>query len=188
MSVNPVLATEARDLDPRELFESRIEFLRSNRSFFLCLVFVAQQQHTCKRWPSRWFSFPCFIEENVIIELTKASLECRVDLNAGHVTKITKANDSLCLTRLVDESLFQIWLDLLQSLLQMIGFSRHRDKVDPRPIRLVLCSWGPLDLDRTVLYCCSLITKAVSLSLKYAKIVAEGGLCNQQHDYWIIMI
>lgn len=46
MSVNPVLATEAKDLDPKELFESRIEFLRSNRSFFLCFVFVAQQQQT----------------------------------------------------------------------------------------------------------------------------------------------
>jgi hypothetical protein len=46
MSLNPVLATEASDLDPKELLERRIEFLLSNLSFFLCFVFVAQQQHT----------------------------------------------------------------------------------------------------------------------------------------------
>ena len=46
MSLNPVEATEANDLEPRELLDNRIEFRRSNLSFFLCFVLVAQQQHT----------------------------------------------------------------------------------------------------------------------------------------------
>jgi hypothetical protein len=49
MSVNPVLATEASDLEPKELFDNRIEFRRSKRSFLRCFVFVAQQQQTCSK-------------------------------------------------------------------------------------------------------------------------------------------
>ncbi len=60
MSLNPVEATEANDLEPRELLDNRIEFLLSNLSFFLCFVLVAQQQHTLKK--SRLYIFNFFLQ------------------------------------------------------------------------------------------------------------------------------
>ena len=73
-----MLATEAKDLEPRELLDNLIEFLLSNLSFFLCLVLVAQQQHTWNQKQQNENDVKASFNFNVIEKLL--DLYCKLDL------------------------------------------------------------------------------------------------------------